>query len=103
MDKHLSAEPVGGRLEDLTDEPVQPLTAEAEQRYRWLLDHSPLAICVHVDGRHVYVNEAAVRRMRAQSADQLLGRPITDFVHPDSLCGALRLKRRARQFCCDRA
>ena len=85
MDKHLSAEPVGGRLEDLTDEPAQPLTAEAEQRYRWLLDHSPLAICVHVDGRHVYVNEAAVRRMGAQSADQLLGRPITDFVHPDSL------------------
>jgi diguanylate cyclase (GGDEF)-like protein/PAS domain S-box-containing protein len=85
MDKHLSAEPVGGRLEDLTDEPVQPLTPEAEQRYRWLLDHSPLAICVHVDGRHVYVNETAVRRMGAQSADQLLGRPITDFVHPDSL------------------
>jgi diguanylate cyclase (GGDEF)-like protein/PAS domain S-box-containing protein len=85
MDKYLSAEPVGGRLEDLTDEPVQPLTAEAEQRYRWLLDHSPLAVCVHVDGRHVYVNEAAVRRMGAQSADQLLGRRITDFVHPDSL------------------
>jgi diguanylate cyclase (GGDEF)-like protein/PAS domain S-box-containing protein len=85
MDKHLSAEPVRGRLEDLTDEPVQPLTAEAEQRYRWLLDHSPLAICVHVDGRHVYVNETAVRRMGAQSADQLLGRRITDFVHPDSL------------------
>ncbi|MDT7768220.1 MAG: hypothetical protein QOI30_1216, partial [Mycobacterium sp.] len=63
MDKHLSAEPVGRRLEDLTDEPAQPLTAEAEQRYRWLLDHSPLAICVHVDGRHVYVNETAVRRM----------------------------------------
>jgi diguanylate cyclase (GGDEF)-like protein/PAS domain S-box-containing protein len=85
MDKHLSAEPVGRRLEDLTDEPAQPLTAEAEQRYRWLLDHSPLAICVHVDGRHVYVNETAVRRMGAQSADQLLGRRITDFVHPDSL------------------
>jgi diguanylate cyclase (GGDEF)-like protein/PAS domain S-box-containing protein len=85
MDKHLSAEPVGGSFEDLAGERVQPLTAGAEERYRWLLDHSPLAICVHVDGRHVYVNEAAVRRMGAQSADQLLGRRITDFVHPDSL------------------
>lgn len=58
---------------------------EAEQRYRWLLDHSPVAIGVHVDGRYVYVNETLVQKMAAQSADQFLGRLVTDFVHPDSL------------------
>ncbi|MCV7349609.1 diguanylate cyclase [Mycobacterium parmense] len=56
---------------------------EVEQRYRWLVDHSPVAICVHADGRHVYVNDTLVRKVGAQSADQLLGRPIIDFVHPD--------------------
>jgi diguanylate cyclase (GGDEF)-like protein/PAS domain S-box-containing protein len=56
-----------------------------DQRYRQLVDHSPDAICVHEAGRLVYVNPAAVRWMAAQSSDQLVGRPITDFVHPDSL------------------
>ncbi|MCV7333358.1 diguanylate cyclase [Mycobacterium cookii] len=55
------------------------------QQYQLLVDHSPVAICVHVDGRYVYVNETLVRNMAARSADQLLGRKITDFVHPDSL------------------
>ncbi len=41
-------------------------------------------MCVHVDGRYVYVNQTLVRKMGAQSADQLLGRKITDFIHPDS-------------------
>jgi diguanylate cyclase (GGDEF)-like protein/PAS domain S-box-containing protein len=38
-----------------------------------------------VDGRYVYVNDTLVRKMAAQSADQFIGRPVTDFVHPDSL------------------
>jgi diguanylate cyclase (GGDEF)-like protein/PAS domain S-box-containing protein len=80
MDEQLSAGLAVARLGA-----DQSLTPEAEQRYRWLIDHSPLAICVHADGRYVYVNETLVRRMGARSADQLLGRRITDFVHPDSL------------------
>lgn len=58
---------------------------EVEQRYRWLVDHSPVAICVHADGRYVYVNDILVRAMGADSADQLLGRRIIDSVHPDSV------------------
>jgi diguanylate cyclase (GGDEF)-like protein/PAS domain S-box-containing protein len=73
MDQHVSGRP------DVTS------TADDEQRYRWLLDHSPVGICVHVDGRYVYVNQALVRSMAADSADQLLGRRLDDFVHPDSL------------------
>ncbi|MGB8792973.1 MAG: PAS domain S-box protein, partial [Mycobacterium sp.] len=49
------------------------------------MDHSPLAIGVHLDGRYVYVNETLVRKMAAESADQFIGRRVTDFVHPDSL------------------
>jgi diguanylate cyclase (GGDEF)-like protein/PAS domain S-box-containing protein len=67
-----------------------PRADAAEQQYRWLVDHSPVAICVHADGRHVYVNQTLVRKMGAQSADQLLGRKITDFIHPDSLAAVLR-------------
>ena len=84
-------------------ERVQPLALaeqsrdiEADQQYRWLLDHSPVAMCVHADGRYVYVNQTLVRRMGAQSAGQLLGRKITDFIHPDSLV-AVRAQIAARQ------
>src|ERR1700761_7171399 len=84
-------------------ERVQPLALaeqrqdiEADQQYRWLLDHRPVAMCVHVDGRYVYVNETLVRKIGAQSADQLLGRKITDFIHPDSRA-AVRAQIAARQ------
>jgi diguanylate cyclase (GGDEF)-like protein/PAS domain S-box-containing protein len=64
---------------------VLPWANSAEQQYRSLIEHSPVAICVHADGRYVYVNQTLVRNIGAQSADELLGRKITDFVHPDSL------------------
>ncbi|HYY00430.1 MAG TPA: diguanylate cyclase [Mycobacterium sp.] len=74
----------------------QPQDIEADQRYRWLLDHSPVAMCVHADGHYVYVNQTLVRKMGAQSAGQLLGRKITDFIHPDSRA-AVRAQIAARQ------
>ena len=73
-----------------------PLANADEQQYRWLIEHSPVAICVHADGRYVFVNHTLVRTMGAQSADQLLGRKITDFVHPDSQA-AVRRQVAARQ------
>src|SRR3984885_15054385 len=69
---------------------------EADHQYRWLLDHSPVAMCVHVGGRYVYVNQTLVRKLGAQSAGQLLGRKITDFIHPDSRA-AVRDQIAARQ------
>jgi len=83
--KQISEEPVVGGIEDLTATAERSHVDEAAQRYRWLMDHSPLAIGVHVDGRYVYVNKTLVRKMAAQSADQFIGRRVTDFVHPDSL------------------
>ena len=84
-------------------ERVQPLALaeqaqdiKADQQYRWLLDHSPVAMCVHADGRYVYVNQTLVRKMGAQSADQLIGRKITDSIHPDSRA-AVRAQIAARQ------
>jgi diguanylate cyclase (GGDEF)-like protein/PAS domain S-box-containing protein len=56
-----------------------------ERRYRGLLDHSPEAIAVHEGGRIVYVNSAGVRWMGAQSSAELVGKVITEFVHPGSV------------------
>jgi diguanylate cyclase (GGDEF)-like protein/PAS domain S-box-containing protein len=63
----------------------QPSQALAEERYRRLVERIPDGICVHKDGRILYVNDAALRLMRAGSSDQLVGRPVTDFVSPESI------------------
>ena len=46
-------------------------------------------MCVHADGRVVYVNPAGLRGIAAQRAEDLVGRMITDFVHPDSIAPML--------------
>lgn len=57
----------------------------AERRYRKLLDYSPDPMCVHADGRVVYVNPAGVRGIGGRNHADIVGRMITDFVHPDSI------------------
>ncbi len=56
---------------------------ESEDRHRRLVESSPETIAVHGDGRFVYVNDAGVKLFGARSADDLIGRPILDIVHPD--------------------
>lgn len=74
----------------MTDDAARDRVAAAEQlaeRYRSLVEHSPNGACVHERGVIVYVNPAAVRMLGAQSADELVGREVARFVHPDSLPG----------------
>jgi diguanylate cyclase (GGDEF)-like protein/PAS domain S-box-containing protein len=85
VNDHIGEKAAAGRIEQLAAAAVQSQVDEVEQRYRWLVDNCPVAICVHEGGRLVYVNDTGVRKMGAESAEQLLGRPITDFVHPDSV------------------
>ena len=56
---------------------------ESEERYRQLLEFSPDAIVVHSQGNFVYVNPAAVHIYGAKSAQELLGKPMLERVHPD--------------------
>ncbi len=56
---------------------------ESEERYRLLVEYSPDAIAVHSDGVIVFANNSAVRLMGARDAQELQGKPVLDFVHPD--------------------
>jgi PAS domain S-box-containing protein len=58
---------------------------ESEERYRVLVEFSPNSICVHRDGELLYVNPAAVRLFGVANRDELVGRSVLDFIHPDSL------------------
>ena len=58
---------------------------ESEERYRRLVEVSPLAIVVHAGGLLRYINATGLRLLGAEREDQVLGRPGLDFVHPESL------------------
>ncbi len=89
---HISRDALGkaarlsGVNADLTERRrTQAQLQESEERYRALVEWSPVGIAVHQDGAIVYVNPAAVRMFGADSAQQLVGMPILDRVHPDYL------------------
>jgi two-component system, cell cycle sensor histidine kinase and response regulator CckA len=54
--------------------------AEGERRYRDLLELSPEAIAIHDHDRILYVNPAAIDLIGAERPDQIVGRPLLDFV-----------------------
>ncbi|MBT3810192.1 MAG: PAS domain S-box protein [Rhodospirillaceae bacterium] len=57
--------------------------AESEDRYRRLIEASPDMIAVQAQGRISFVNIAGAHLLGAASADELVGRRVLDFVHPD--------------------
>lgn len=54
-----------------------------EARYRALVEGSTDPILVHRDGVFVYLNPASVRVLGAKSDKEMIGKPVTDLVHPD--------------------
>jgi diguanylate cyclase (GGDEF)-like protein/PAS domain S-box-containing protein len=56
---------------------------ESEERYQRLVELSPDAILVHADGEIVFVNGAGVKLLGAEACEQIVGRPIKEFVRFD--------------------
>jgi PAS domain S-box-containing protein len=54
-----------------------------EIQFHAMVENSPEAVMAGLRGRYVYVNAAAMRLFGAASAEQLLGQPILDRIHPD--------------------
>ncbi|MCK9408449.1 MAG: PAS domain S-box protein [Bacteriovoracaceae bacterium] len=62
---------------------AEVLLRESEERYRELVEHSPTAIFVHVNGIIQFVNHATIILFGASVAGELIGRKVIDLVHPD--------------------
>jgi len=56
---------------------------ESEKNYRDLVENSPDAIAIYVDGVVVFVNNKCLSLMAATSTDELIGKSVIEFVHPD--------------------
>ena len=69
---------------DLTEHRrVERRLLESEERYRNLVESLPSGIVVHTEGRAVFVNEAARVAFGTDHRDDLIGKSVIDFVHPD--------------------
>ncbi|BDV42221.1 hypothetical protein GURASL_11440 [Geotalea uraniireducens] len=83
-----------GTVQDITDRRLaEDALRKSEERFRLLVQHAPVAIFVQTDWRFAFINPMALRLFGADSADQLLGRPVMERFHPDfheTVCQRIR-------------
>lgn len=64
---------------------------ESDELYRRLIELSFDGIGIYTDGKIVFINDKGAAILGADSPEQIVGRDVTDFVHPDSLESMLRI------------
>ena len=89
-----------GILYEITDQKNnEKALKESEIKYRGLIDNSPDAISIYSEGIIVFVNNECLRLMGASKEEELLGKQVIEFIHPDSRKFAgERMKRVSKDF-----
>ncbi|HUG52991.1 MAG TPA: PAS domain S-box protein [Vicinamibacteria bacterium] len=73
------------QAQDVTERrQAEAAVRESEERYRRLVEMSPDGIAIHGGGKVVFANPSALRMLGASREDEVLGRPVLDFVHTES-------------------
>jgi PAS domain S-box-containing protein len=57
---------------------------QSEEQYRYLVEHSPYGVVIHIQGKVAYLNPTAIKLIGAENAAELIGQPVMNFVHPHS-------------------
>lgn len=80
-------------LKDQSEEKeFQRARKESEDRYRSLVDRNPDGIAIHHKGELIYVNQAAADLLGFQSTDEVIGKRLMEFIHPEDQ-GQIRMKQ----------
>jgi PAS domain S-box-containing protein len=75
---------IHGTLQDVDDYVKAELeTQESANGYRTLFDEFPEAIVVHIHAEIAFANTAATKLFAAATAQDLVGKTIREFLHPD--------------------
>ncbi|HSN48612.1 MAG TPA: PAS domain S-box protein, partial [Flavobacterium sp.] len=80
-----------GVMFDITSQKlVEESLRESEEKYRGLVENSPDAIVIYADGIIVFVNDEAVRMVGAKNKEEIIGKPVLQFIHPDSVASVIQ-------------
>jgi PAS domain S-box-containing protein len=75
---------MSGTVQDITRrKQVEAELQESEQRYRELVELSPIGIIVSVEGEIVFINPAGASILGAARPAELVGRKVDDLTHAD--------------------
>jgi diguanylate cyclase (GGDEF)-like protein/PAS domain S-box-containing protein len=95
---HGEADGFRGILTDVTErEQRDAELRDSEERFRRLVEMSPDGIAIYCEGRVVFCNTAGARLVGATSPEEVLGRGLDDFVHPESKAVTRDRLQRLRQ------
>ncbi|MBE0447677.1 MAG: SpoIIE family protein phosphatase [Actinobacteria bacterium] len=59
------------------------LLEESEERYYRLAEYLPDMIAIHSDWRFVYINPTGARMLGARKPQDIVGKPVLRYIHPD--------------------
>ncbi|MFA5403464.1 MAG: PAS domain S-box protein [Ignavibacteria bacterium] len=78
--------PIGveGSLRDVSErKSIEEALKESEEQYRKLFELSPETIFVQCEGNIEFINPAGLKLFKANNEDEIIGKKVVDFVHPD--------------------
>lgn len=71
-------------LKDVTSQKRAELALkESEEKYRSLVEFSPEAVCVLVEGKVTFANTAALKLLKVRNTEEIIGKSVWDIIHPD--------------------
>ncbi len=80
---------------DVTDErEAERALRASEERYRQITEAAPFALFTVCENRFASMNAAGLSMFGAEQAQDIVGKPVLDFIHPDSREAVLERLRR---------
>jgi len=80
---------IHGSFQDITSRKEnERKIIEGERKYRNLLESAPVGIAVYIDEKIAYINPSGISMLRAEKAENILGKTIWEILHPVEIAKA---------------